>query len=83
MPMQPRSRIGIFSRPSLMYCILAIWLRISPTRIEHEIGEHEIDDGPGAGHGRAAAEADEAAFADGRVAQALRAVEFVTAPPSS
>ena len=31
MPMQPRSRSGIFSRPLLMYCILAIWLRISPT----------------------------------------------------
>ena len=31
MPMQPRSRIGIFSRPLLMYCILAIWLTISPT----------------------------------------------------
>ena len=31
MPMQPRSRIGILSRPLLMYCILAIWLMISPT----------------------------------------------------
>ena len=30
MPMQPRSRIGIFNRPLLMYCILAIWLMISP-----------------------------------------------------
>ncbi len=31
MPTQPRSSTGIVSRPLLMYCILAIWLRISPT----------------------------------------------------
>src|SRR5256885_1177070 len=31
MPMQPRSSTGIFSRPLLMYDILAIWLMISPT----------------------------------------------------
>ena len=30
-PMQPRRRRGIFSRPLLMYCILAIWLTTSPT----------------------------------------------------
>ena len=31
MPMQPRSRIGMRIRPLDMYCILAIWLTISPT----------------------------------------------------
>ena len=31
MPMQPRSRTGIFRRPLDMYCILAIWFTISPT----------------------------------------------------
>ncbi len=30
MPMQPRKMSGILSRPLLMYCILAIWLMISP-----------------------------------------------------
>ncbi len=43
-------------------------------RIVDEIDEHEIDDGPRAGHRRAAAEADEAALADRRVAEALGAV---------
>ena len=41
--------------------------------IEHEIGEHEVDDRPGAGHGRAATQADESALADRRVAQPRRA----------
>ena len=31
MPMQPRSTIGIFSRPLLMYWILAAWLMSSPS----------------------------------------------------
>ena len=74
MPMQPRSRTGILSRPLLMYCILAIWLTISPTRVEDEVDEHEIDHRPRAGHRRAAGQADEAALADRRVAQPLGAV---------
>src|SRR6516164_3571764 len=47
--------------------------------IKDKVGEHEIDDGPGVSHGGAAAEADEAAFADGSIAQAQRAVKIVEA----
>ena len=42
--------------------------------VEDEIGEHEVDHRPRAGHGRAAAEADESALADRRVAEPDRAV---------
>ena len=37
--------------------------------IEDEIGEHEVDDRPRAGHGGPAAQADETALADRRVAE--------------
>ncbi len=47
--------------------------------VEDEVGEHEIDDRAGAGHGGAAAEADEPPFADRRVAQARRAVDVIEA----
>ena len=52
-----------------MYCILAIWLRISPTRIEDEVGEHEVDHRPRADHRGAAAQPDETAFANRRVTE--------------
>ena len=42
--------------------------------VEDEVGKHEVDDGAGASHRRAAGEADEAALADRRVAEALRAI---------
>ena len=47
--------------------------------VEDEVGEHEVDNRASAGHGGAAAEADEAAFADRRVAQANRAVKIIEA----
>ena len=42
--------------------------------VEDEVGEHEIDDGSGAGHGGAGSQPDEAAFADRRVAEAHRPI---------
>src|SRR5207253_4762525 len=41
-----------------------------------EVGEHEVDHWSGAGHGGAARQADEAALADRRVAQANGAILF-------
>ena len=45
--------------------------------VEDEIGEHEVDDRARAGHGGPAAEADEPAFADRRIAEANGTVEVV------
>ncbi len=40
-------------------------------RVEDEVGKHEVDHRPGADHRRPAAESDETAFADGRVAEPI------------
>jgi hypothetical protein len=44
-------------------------------RIENEVGEHEINDWPGAGHGGAAGQADKTPLRDGRVTEPLRPIE--------
>src|SRR5438445_1509370 len=49
--------------------------------IEDEVGEHEVDDRPGAGHGGATAEPHKAALADRRIAEPFRAV-FLVEPHS-
>ena len=77
MPMQPRSRMGILSRPFDMYCILAIWLTISPTASSTKSANMKSMTGRRAGHGGTAGQADEAALADGSVAQAFGAVQVV------
>src|SRR5436305_12630806 len=46
-------------------------------RVQDEVDEHEVDDGPRPRHGGPAGEADEATLGDGRVAEALGTVEFV------
>ena len=45
--------------------------------VEDEIGEHEVDDRSRAGHGGPAAEADEPALADRRVAEPSGAIEVI------
>ena len=77
MPMQPRSSTGILSRPLLMYCILAIWLMISPTPSRTKSANMKSITGRVPVMAAPRAEADEAALADRRVAQAFGAVELV------
>src|SRR5437870_12833613 len=47
--------------------------------IEGEVGEHEVDHRSGTRHGGAAPQADEAALADGGIAEAFGSVELVKA----
>ena len=53
------SRTGIFSRPLLMYCILAIWLTISPTASMTKSANMKSTTGRVPGHGGAAGQPDE------------------------
>src|SRR5258708_6778385 len=46
-----------------------------PDGVQDKVGEHEVDDGPRAGHRGPTAQADETAFADRRVAKPFRTVQ--------
>ena len=77
MPIQPRSRTGIFEPAARHVLHLGDLIDDLADGVENEVGEHEVDDRPRARHGRAARQSDEAAFANGRVAQSLGTVQIV------
>ena len=57
MPMQPRSRTGIFKPAARHVLHLGDLVDDLADRVEDEVGEHEVDDRPRAGHRRAARQA--------------------------
>ncbi len=69
---------GHFDPPAAHVLHLGDLVQDLAERIEDEVGKHEVDDGAGADHCRAAPQADEAAFADRRVAQPVGPEAVVT-----